>query len=497
MSDSNLARRTAVEVFFAGMDITSSLQKYFLSLTYTDNEEDETDDLQIKLQDRDGVWLEEWLNTAIQTAAENPETEVMKKYRIAASGGAVVHSSKDSGSKSIGTLAYGTVVSAESEDEGWVSIKYSDKTGYVREQHLQPVYLTKGEDADSPPEVFEEGEACKGLKIQASIIRQNWIVDGTDERMECGRFELDNVTAQGPPSVITVKGTSLPYGSTIRQTKKSKSWENYILSGIAKEIAVENGMACMFLADTDPEYKRVEQYRLSDIAFLQKLCRDAGFSLKVTNNIIVIFDQAAYENREPSGVIKRGSAGGYISYKLSTGKNDVYTSCRVSYVDADGVLITGTAYVDGYDEKSDKNQCLEIKQKVSSTAEAEALAQKHLRLNNKYEFSASFVFPGNPGYLAGCVYILEGWGAWDGRYIIKQAKHSVSKSGYTTEISLRRALKFDKADTSINSASKSVDELAREVIRGEWGNGEERKRRLAEAGYDYNTVQSRVNELLM
>ena len=43
---------------------------------------------------------------------------------------------------------------------------------------------------------------------------------------------------------------------------------------------------------------------------------------------------------------------------------------------------------------------------------------------------------------------------------------------------------------------KSVDELAREVIHGDWGNGEERKKRLAAAGYDYSAVQKKVNELL-
>lgn len=44
--------------------------------------------------------------------------------------------------------------------------------------------------------------------------------------------------------------------------------------------------------------------------------------------------------------------------------------------------------------------------------------------------------------------------------------------------------------------TKSIDELAREVIRGDWDNGAERKRRLTEAGYDYAAVQARVNELL-
>lgn len=44
--------------------------------------------------------------------------------------------------------------------------------------------------------------------------------------------------------------------------------------------------------------------------------------------------------------------------------------------------------------------------------------------------------------------------------------------------------------------SKTVDELAREVIAGKWGNGADRKNRLTAAGYDYSAVQARVNALL-
>ena len=43
---------------------------------------------------------------------------------------------------------------------------------------------------------------------------------------------------------------------------------------------------------------------------------------------------------------------------------------------------------------------------------------------------------------------------------------------------------------------KSLDEIADEVIKGLWGNGEERYNRLQEAGYDYTTVQNIVNEKL-
>ncbi|MBO5032380.1 MAG: SPOR domain-containing protein [Lachnospiraceae bacterium] len=46
------------------------------------------------------------------------------------------------------------------------------------------------------------------------------------------------------------------------------------------------------------------------------------------------------------------------------------------------------------------------------------------------------------------------------------------------------------------AATKTVEELAREVIAGKWGNGEARKKALTEAGYDYSAVQARVNSIL-
>ena len=41
-----------------------------------------------------------------------------------------------------------------------------------------------------------------------------------------------------------------------------------------------------------------------------------------------------------------------------------------------------------------------------------------------------------------------------------------------------------------------IETIAAEVIQGDWGNGEERRERLEQAGYDYDVVQAKVNELL-
>jgi flagellum-specific peptidoglycan hydrolase FlgJ len=87
----------------------------------------------------------------------------------------------------------------------------------------------------------------------------------------------------------------------------------------------------------------------------------------------------------------------------------------------------------------------------------------------------------------------------------KKAVKIIKAGGYATSTTYVEKLcsiiekwnltKYDKTESAA-PAKKSIDTLAREVIQGKWGNGEERKKRLTDAGYDYNAVQKRVNEIL-
>lgn len=51
-------------------------------------------------------------------------------------------------------------------------------------------------------------------------------------------------------------------------------------------------------------------------------------------------------------------------------------------------------------------------------------------------------------------------------------------------------------DSGTSTAKKPVNEIAAEVIKGLWGNGDERKQRLTAAGYNYTEVQAAVNAIL-
>lgn len=55
--------------------------------------------------------------------------------------------------------------------------------------------------------------------------------------------------------------------------------------------------------------------------------------------------------------------------------------------------------------------------------------------------------------------------------------------------------KYD-AEPVADPVTKTVTQLAREVIDGKWGSGATRKQKLTDAGYDYNAVQKEVNRIL-
>ena len=76
-----------------------------------------------------------------------------------------------------------------------------------------------------------------------------------------------------------------------------------------------------------------------------------------------------------------------------------------------------------------------------------------------------------------------------------KAVNELKASGYTVSVSEKTVETVVEKPVASKPVLKSVDEIAKEVINGNWGNGTERKQRLTAAGYNYSQVQKRVNEL--
>ena len=349
MSDKTLARRVKVKLYFKGVDISKELSKYLLSLSYTDKEEDETDDISITLDDREGKWMRDWLNTSKE----------------------------------------------------------------------------------------KEKRAFKGTEIHAVVVQQNYKTDGKDKVLDCGVFEIDEVSYSGPPEKVSIKATSIPYKTQLRQTKHCKAWENTTLKNIATKISSKSGMKLMYLSSFNPTYKRKEQKNITDIAFLKRLCKSAGISLKITSKTVVLFDATDYEKKQEVKKIKAGK-GNILSYSFSTKTADKsYSKCHVSYTDPKTKKKIEYTYTPPNANKD--GQTLEIKQKVSSMDEAKELAMKSLRAKNKGETTASFTLVGDVDLVAGVTVKVYGYGEFSGKYIIEEATHNIT-GGYKTSLKLRSCL---------------------------------------------------------
>ena len=86
-------------------------------------------------------------------------------------------------------------------------------------------------------------------------------------------------------------------------------------------------------------------------------------------------------------------------------------------------------------------------------------------------------------------------------YGIWQSTASGHVPGISTRVDLDQAIIdyptiIKQAGLNGFQRTKSIDQLAREVIAGKWGNGPQRRQKLAAAGYDFQAVQARVNQLL-
>lgn len=285
----------------------------------------------------------------------------------------------------------------------------------------------------------DTGRWSRNWKPSGGEVIKAWILPGdirqAKKSLYCGKFYVDELTVSGSPRQVEIKAVSIPLNKPIRRKLKSKAWEKKSLRDIASEIAKEAGIKLLFDSKENPTYDRQEQSRESDLSFLSKLCEEAGLSVKVTDEKLVIFDQKSYESKKAIKTLEIGKSD-ITSWSFTASQSDTYKSCTVTYRDPKrvGKTITYT-YVD---PTADENgQECSIKKRAKSVDEARRLAKAKLRKLNARKVTGNIELVGDISMLGGVVVNCKGFGDIDGNFIIETASHSVSDV-YTTSISLRR-----------------------------------------------------------
>lgn len=290
----------------------------------------------------------------------------------------------------------------------------------------------------------------KGDTLEASLVELNWSGDGLQE-YPVGLFEIDEIEISGLPHEVKIKAVSVPDNNELRGIQKNKSWENVKLSAIAQEIADKAGLKLYLNVHDDKELKRVEQKEESDLSFLTRVAKERSHGVRVSDTQLDVYYIPDLDTQEPVATVKRyESRIGSYSFRSKT--RDTYRSAYVRYENTN----TGELLEYTFEDKSKRaGKQLEIHQKVDDLADAERLAKSQLREKNKDEVTGSLSFGGLPRlfantaavkgndrniWLSGFTIALAGFHAFDGKYLVTGTSHSLSSSGYSCKIEIRRCL---------------------------------------------------------
>ena len=113
----------------------------------------------------------------------------------------------------------------------------------------------------------------KGDKLTLSIGYEG------EKLLNCGTFEIDEITFDTPPDTLTVKGLAASIKKTLRQNN-SIAYENKSLKQIAQEIAKRHGYTLVGEID-EIKVERITQNKQRDLTFLKNLAEQYGYIFKI------------------------------------------------------------------------------------------------------------------------------------------------------------------------------------------------------------------------
>ena len=325
----------------------------------------------------------------------------------------------------------------------------------------------------------------RGATLTAQIITENWNQPNDYYMLDCGSFEIDDLTDSGPTSTFTIGALSVGITSSIRGESHSQAWENFKLSGLVDEIAERHGFSVFFDSDYDPVIDRFDQKNESDLEFLLKVAEYIGVNIRLSHGKIIVYQERLYDAKEVSLTLSK-NADGFISHSFRASSADIYSACQVQFLDSKtGKLVTyqytpdGRSGVIGKDDSKSKSdgggvkidpetrmvittpgnksanekneitepkvgKVLKINRRCSNLAEAENLAKSSLRGKNSREITGSLTYVGNLYLRAGLTIGISGFGLWDySTWVIEDVTHSWSvSSGLETSIEIRGVLGY-------------------------------------------------------
>lgn len=256
-----------------------------------------------------------------------------------------------------------------------------------------------------------------------------------------GSFELDEIEWQWSPdrgSAVSLKALSTGVTKANR-TLKPKSYENTTLANIVKTVAKRLKLKVTGTV-ADIPIQRATQYQERDVEFLTRLAHEYHHSFKIVNQTLVFTTMASLEDRTPVAVIDYSEV---KSLRLRDRIKDTVAKVEVTGFNQHEKKALKSTKKHKAKRPSKKQAAANSADTLKIVTRGESQAQINARADaalaeNDYQQAGNITVIGNPKLVAGNTIWLTNVGMFSGKYLIKQARHSLDKNqGYLTDLEIK------------------------------------------------------------
>lgn len=194
--------------------------------------------------------------------------------------------------------------------------------------------------------------------------------------LDLGTFYVDEPTFEDHK--LTLKCLALPLDQNIRDQKNSVAWEKVTLKELVMQIANKHEMNAELYAE-NVFFERLDQNKETDLAFINRVVKEIGLNMKVSDDKIIIFDD---EEMEKNDTIEVFNIKDYRirSFSLKKKNKEIYDKVEVSYYDPDKKKVVKEIITK---EELDKRNQVTTEEKESKAKDSKKTNKKIQKKTNK------------------------------------------------------------------------------------------------------------------
>jgi len=298
----------------------------------------------------------------------------------------------------------------------------------------------------------------------------------TDKLIDCGLFQIDELTLSGAPHVIDIKAIS-SFISKALKTKNSKAFESQTLRQVAQYFCGKHNLRLIDKTENmlvQVYIDRITQEEETDLQFLSRLAKEYGFLFSVKGEKLTF---TSYYELDNAPAVKDISVLQLSNYSITEKTYDTYSAGFLRKRDSRRNKIIEADYSDGLSTKNVNSE--HVIGNVSNEKQAEQRIRGRLWSKNKAKQSGILNLEGDPSLIAGINFNLTGLGNASGKYHITTSTHKISGDGaYLTSLEIRKTGSVPKPqrvpppkstksayDENTSDAEKTIESLVSKLNR--------------------------------